>query len=222
MSKKLYNTLGVDENATAKEIKDAFKQKAKDNHPDKGGDEEKMKEYNHAYAVLINPDKRKKYDETGDERAENSFESRFLSIVSAIFIQLIEKNSIQNVKVKDLIKEFKLQVNGTIKQLDNMLNDLDDRRDKYIESLNRVSSKKSNAITTILQGQIDAITQQQEGMKQEQEFLKLCLVEIEDYTYKTDEPEPRREEIRKSKRSYTTAWFESVVAEEETKNDDKD
>ena len=60
-----YKTLGVSKNATADEIKKAFRKLARENHPDAGGDEEKFKEINEAYEVLSDPKKRKLYDEYG-------------------------------------------------------------------------------------------------------------------------------------------------------------
>jgi len=65
MSKDYYNILGVNKSASADEIKTAFRKKAHEHHPDKGGDAEKFKEYNEAYQVLGNPDKRKQYDQFG-------------------------------------------------------------------------------------------------------------------------------------------------------------
>jgi len=65
MSKDYYNILGVDKSASQDEIKQAFRKKAHEHHPDKGGNAEKFKEYNEAYQVLGNPDKRKQYDQFG-------------------------------------------------------------------------------------------------------------------------------------------------------------
>ena len=60
-----YKTLGVSKNATADEIKKAFRKLARENHPDAGGDEEKFKEINEAYEVLSDDKKRKLYDQYG-------------------------------------------------------------------------------------------------------------------------------------------------------------
>ena len=65
-----YKTLGIDKKATQDEIKKAFRALALKYHPDKNKGnkeaEEKFKSISEANEVLSNPDKRKKYDELGD------------------------------------------------------------------------------------------------------------------------------------------------------------
>ena len=60
--KDFYNTLGVSEDASNKEIKKAFKDIAKKEHPDTGGDEKVFKEANEAYDTLKDTRKRQEYD----------------------------------------------------------------------------------------------------------------------------------------------------------------
>jgi molecular chaperone DnaJ len=65
MSKDYYSVLGVDKNASQDEIKKAFRKKAHQYHPDKGGDEQKFNEINEAYQILGKADKRSQYDQFG-------------------------------------------------------------------------------------------------------------------------------------------------------------
>ena len=60
-----YEVLGVGKNASADEIKKAFRRAAVEHHPDRGGDEAKFKELNEAYEVLKDEGKRKRYDQFG-------------------------------------------------------------------------------------------------------------------------------------------------------------
>jgi len=57
-----YSILGVDENATQDDIKKVYRKLAKENHPDKGGDEELFKKISVAYDTVGDEQKRKEYD----------------------------------------------------------------------------------------------------------------------------------------------------------------
>lgn len=50
-----YQTLGVDRNATADEIKRAYRRLASQHHPDKGGDKGRFQEIQAAYDAITNP-----------------------------------------------------------------------------------------------------------------------------------------------------------------------
>lgn len=60
-----YETLGIDKTASADEVKRAYRKKAKDAHPDKGGSAERMAAVNEANDVLSDPERRARYDATG-------------------------------------------------------------------------------------------------------------------------------------------------------------
>jgi curved DNA-binding protein len=67
-----YEIMGVDRNATEEEMKRVYRKLARKYHPDlhtakdKKEAEEKFKELNEAYEVLRDPEKRKKYDQLGE------------------------------------------------------------------------------------------------------------------------------------------------------------
>ena len=60
-----YKILGVEKTASEDEIKRAFRKKAHEFHPDKGGDEAQFKKVNEAYQTLSDSSKRKQYDTFG-------------------------------------------------------------------------------------------------------------------------------------------------------------
>lgn len=64
-STNYYDVLGVKKDASADDIKKAFRRLARKHHPDAGGDEEKFKDVNEAYEVLSDPEKRSQYDQFG-------------------------------------------------------------------------------------------------------------------------------------------------------------
>jgi molecular chaperone DnaJ len=75
MSKDYYDLLGVSRDASAEELKKAYRQLAVKYHPDKNpGDhtaEEKFKEIAHAYEMLSDPEKKAKYDRFGEAAFRN-------------------------------------------------------------------------------------------------------------------------------------------------------
>lgn len=68
--KDYYSVLGLDKSASSDQIRKAYRKLAVKYHPDKNpgnkAAEEKFKEANEAYQVLSDPEKRKKYDELGE------------------------------------------------------------------------------------------------------------------------------------------------------------
>lgn len=76
--KDFYQTLGVERTATPAEIKRAYRKLARKHHPDVNpGDkkaEEQFKEVNAAFEILSEPEKRKLYDEFGEDAAKIGFD----------------------------------------------------------------------------------------------------------------------------------------------------
>lgn len=63
MIKDYFNTLGINESASAEEIKKAYKKLAMKHHPDRGGDQSKFQEIQEAYDVLTDQTKRAQWEQ---------------------------------------------------------------------------------------------------------------------------------------------------------------
>lgn len=87
MAKSLYETLEVSENASADEIKKAYRKLARKYHPDVNKDpkaEEKFKEINAAYEVLSDPQKN-----------NNMTNMETLCLVGKILVILLEIKAVE-------------------------------------------------------------------------------------------------------------------------------
>src|SRR5690349_5398733 len=77
MATDLYKDLGVSKTASAEEIKKVYKKLAAQLHPDRNPGDQKVearfKAVNRAYQVLSDPDKRRLYDEFGEESLREGF-----------------------------------------------------------------------------------------------------------------------------------------------------
>ena len=90
-----YEMLGVDQYATAEEIKKSYRELAKKHHPDKGGNEEEFKKINEAYSILSNDEKRMNYDRdfffiNARQKAFEEQQKRALDIYQTLVITLKE------------------------------------------------------------------------------------------------------------------------------------
>jgi molecular chaperone DnaJ len=77
MSKDYYSILWVERNASADDIKKAYRKKAMESHPDRHGwdkaKEEEFKAINEAYAVLSDNQKKARYDQFGSAEGGGGF-----------------------------------------------------------------------------------------------------------------------------------------------------
>jgi curved DNA-binding protein len=100
--KDYYKILGLEKNASANDIKKAYRKLAMKYHPDHAaGDkasEDKFKQISEAYAVLSDPQKRKEYDEYG----ASGFQQRFS-----------QEDIFRNFDFGDIFREFGFNAGGT-------------------------------------------------------------------------------------------------------------
>lgn len=102
-----YNILGVSKTASADEIKKAYKRKVKENHPDRGGDEETFKQINEAYEILSNSNKRSTYDNPNHGFDFNRQDPFSHSPFSDLFAQFGYR---QNLRNKDITIEAEIEL----------------------------------------------------------------------------------------------------------------
>lgn len=110
----LYEDLGVSKDASAEEIKAAYRKMAKKTHPDKeGGSAEKFQIVHKAYVILSDSERRKAYDDTGSEKDKPDILTTAMQELAGLFMSIVESDiDFATVDFKDLMTR---QI-GNIKQ----------------------------------------------------------------------------------------------------------
>lgn len=77
MTKDYFNILGIDQGASAEEIKKAYKKLAMKHHPDRGGDQSKFQDLQEAYDVLTDNEKRMRWEQEKNFSNQGPFNFSF-------------------------------------------------------------------------------------------------------------------------------------------------
>lgn len=175
--KKHYKTLDIEENATPQEVKKAYKKKASKAHPDAGGNDNEMAEINVAYSVLSKPDRRKRYDETGDDKPDIGIEEKAKQILLKEFSDYF--NSLKNENVIVCAREsIKEKIEDLKRGLNKGKNAL-----KYMQSnLDKVKIKEGvNLAKMILENNIKNIEQEIIEVNDKINTFDMALIELDKY-----------------------------------------
>lgn len=185
---KLYTTLGVAPAATQTEIKAAFRRKAKDAHPDReGGSTEAMAAINEAYAVLGDPERRARYDATGDTREAPkppTIEEEGAKALAEVFNDCLTQEG-------DILKVMRNAFNEGIDMaqrecntFDRLLGKLKARRGLV------VTDKGENIYQILLDGKIDEVNRKRNDMLHQAEVAKAALKLLGNYRFTGEVPTP--------------------------------
>lgn len=185
---KLYEKLGVSENASPEEIKKAHKKKAKENHPDKGGDNKKFQEIQKAYEVLINPEKRKHYDDTGEvEQEQSTYTTELISYLNMVIVEKIEGSSSLEF---DLIKYALAKTKDFIKGGEANVKSFESKLSKFEKAKAKVKRRgnQPNFVSNILEQKIDLLKNRIKETEAKIDFLKRAHDDIATFEWEFDEP----------------------------------
>jgi curved DNA-binding protein CbpA len=182
---ELYNTLGVDKDASAEDIKKSYRKLAVENHPDKeGGNSEKMKEVTSAYNILKDPAKRERYDNTGETNSEESFESRFRTMLNNVFGAIIDTE--KDVEGTDLVDILR----GELKNQERLQRDSLTSLRLEIERLEKVLSrikKDDGLMKPLVEAKIESVRRAIGFTENNIEFISASIKRCDNYEYEVDE-----------------------------------
>lgn len=135
----LYDTLGVPRDAKPSEIKQAYRRRATAAHPDKGGSDEALQAINLAYETLADPEKRARYDATGEvdvaAATMSPGEQRFLQALDEVLRGLLSDDIVSEKGVLEFVKrtlsKAKKQTIAALEAIETALRKIEKQLGRY-------------------------------------------------------------------------------------------
>lgn len=176
-----YETLGVTGDATAADIKKAWRRKSSAAHPDKaGGSHEAMSKINLAYEVLIDEERRKHYDETGENEVTPPFDVAARAQLLQNFMMIVD-DAPDNCDLVFETDRFMQQKQAKI-ALDKI--DLKKQIGKLTRRANRILMRaggKDNFLVGAINARIELTKPALEALEQEMDLLERAREMLRDY-----------------------------------------
>lgn len=182
--KKHYETLGVSEDASAAEIKRAYRRKAERAHPDKkGGNQDEMIAINRAFDVLGDPKRKLLYDATGQD-GQRPIEEQMRGLLMQGFQQALAAGSQMILRdVRRFVEEAKAKTIASQKEMRQGIKELEKRRQKI------KSKGKENLFHMIVDKEIQNLKQNIAVMDEGLKVVEAALKALDEYESEEKEPE---------------------------------
>jgi curved DNA-binding protein CbpA len=192
--RRYYDVLDLSEDATPEQVEKAYKRAASKHHPDKNiGNEadaaERFKECKEAYECLIDPERRKIYDETGDTSVQNGnpAEDLFLHLLNEVTdhmestCEVLEKVRSVLTQMIDECTERKFQTDRRMVVLNSMIKAV------------RFKGKGANIVEAVLQDKLKKLTGERAELDAAVLAGRAAFDYLKDYSA-TDRPSPMSQE----------------------------
>ena len=159
-----YKVLKIKKTATDAQVKSAYRRASKKVHPDRGGSAEAFHEVNLANRVLSDPERRKKYDETGevDGGGPDNATRDVLRVLGNAFGAALQEllNHGKKVEENDLIAEMKKYLNILNAAVSEEMRLLVDAEKTLKDVLARLTEDASiHLVELTVQGQLNQASQ---------------------------------------------------------------
>ena len=182
----LYEVLGVSRGASAAAIKAAFHNKAKEQHPDPGGDPEAFRLLKMAYDVLSNAASRRHYDRTGETPADIALraadEARFRTLVGDVLVATVAQAGAA--PFTDMIDLMQKSVAQQIRNADAQIAALKRMAQKLAEVDQRIrSSDTENTLRAVIGQRLGDIDNNIIVILQQRDLYERLRMLLEQYGY---------------------------------------
>jgi curved DNA-binding protein CbpA len=187
----LYELLGVKKNASVKKIREAYRGRAKKKHPDVGGDAEEFAALKKAHDILIDPERRAKYDATGDtsEVAPDNSLSEVIQILAVAMENVLAQieNRQGEFTEYDIVSDMKILIGGKLDEIQQRRAKMKAAKKKAEKLLGRFGVKKGqNYLEGIVAAKLSSLEQFIRQCDTQEEPVKRALDILLSSDFKSD------------------------------------
>lgn len=202
----LYEELEVEKTATPNEIKKAYRKKSKKVHPDHNPDDpeaaEKFGALTRAYDILMDEEKRKRYDAGEDPEKMGEMKTpRDMAVhaVIGLFHSVLDQVDTNSTNVFMVMREA---IGGSILNFKKEIRKIDRQIDKLQAVAKRISHKKKsheNIFIQSIEAQIRGIEGDKKQVEDQVKIADISLEIVSDYEYRVDKFNPFNPAFQASK-----------------------
>ena len=137
-----------------------------------------------AALVLLDDDRRKRYDETGDD-SEPKKDNGFVTVLAMAFQRAVQSalQSGRNASTFDVVADVKKQLNGAAAELDAVLAQLVKVKDFINDSLKRLKGDKDGLLPAVMRSQLAGAEKEFADIKTKTDEFKAALKALDGFSY---------------------------------------
>lgn len=187
--KNHYETLGIPKDASKDAVEKAFRKRARQTHPDRGGDVTEFNAVHKAALVLRDDARRKRYDETGDDSEPNK--DNIAATVLSMAFQRAVQTGLQSGRTAasfDVLADVRKQLNGAVAEMEAAAKQLGKVKEFINESLQRLKGDKDGLLPAVMRTQLAGAEREETEIKIKAAEFKAALKLLEAFSYDCDKP----------------------------------
>lgn len=187
-----YEKLGIKPDAPTDQIKKAFRELAKEMHPDVSQSESTAEfcEMKEAYELLVSPERRAKYDATGQESERLRTQDIATSELQALFMRVIDDVDCKSI---DMVKYACDVIKASKESLAKEKRSIETKRKRYADAGERLITKlEDNPIKHAFDNQVALCDKALHQAGARLALMEQMLKMMADYEWKTDKSVQRK------------------------------
>ena len=189
--KSLYELLGVKMTATTDAIHKAYRKRAKKAHPDTGGNAEEFALLKKAHDILVSPERRAKYDATGDT-TDSTPDNSLSQVIGLLAMSLDQVLTAIESRMGDptefaIVNDMKILVGGKLDELQKKRQQFQTQRKKTEKLVGRFGVKSGeNYLEGIITGKLSALDTNIRQLDDQEKPIKKALDILTNSSFRSD------------------------------------